>query len=105
MPRFLLPMLLLFAAVTTHAAPHRVFIAGDSTAADYGPERAPLMGWGQALPSYLDPAVWQVRNHAKAGRSARSSPSSGTPPVGGSRSPRPSRSVRRGRRCPPPSRS
>lgn len=72
MHRFLLPMLLLFAAVTTHAAPHRVFIAGDSTAADYGPERAPLMGWGQALPSYLDPAFWQVRNHAKAGRSARS---------------------------------
>ncbi|WP_426804564.1 GDSL-type esterase/lipase family protein [Stenotrophomonas sp. SrG] len=72
MHRFLLPMLFLFAAVSTHAAPHRIFIAGDSTAADYGPERAPLMGWGQALPSYLDPAVWQVRNHAKAGRSARS---------------------------------
>ena len=49
-----------------------MFIAGDSTAADYGPERAPQAGWGQALQSYLDPAAWQVRNHAKGGRSARS---------------------------------
>jgi lysophospholipase L1-like esterase/mannose-6-phosphate isomerase-like protein (cupin superfamily) len=54
------------------AAPQRVFIAGDSTAADYGPERAPQAGWGQALQGYLDPAAWQVRNHAKGGRSARS---------------------------------
>ncbi|MGH8036454.1 MAG: GDSL-type esterase/lipase family protein [Stenotrophomonas sp.] len=72
MHRVLLPLLLLLAVGTAHAAPHRVFIAGDSTAAEYGPERAPQAGWGQALQSYLDPAVWDVRNHAKGGRSARS---------------------------------
>jgi len=53
-------------------AAHRVFIAGDSTASDYGPERAPRQGWGMQLQSYLDPAAWEVRNHARSGRSARS---------------------------------
>ncbi|MCC4596212.1 GDSL-type esterase/lipase family protein [Xanthomonas campestris pv. phormiicola] len=70
--RLLLSVLLLLCAGSACAAPQRVFIAGDSTAADYGPERAPQAGWGQALQSYLDPAAWQVRNHAKGGRSARS---------------------------------
>lgn len=51
---------------------HRIFIAGDSTAAEYGPERAPQAGWGQMLQSWFDPAEWEVRNHAKGGRSARS---------------------------------
>lgn len=50
----------------------RVFIAGDSTAATYGPERAPQAGWGQALQSWLDDTQWQVRNHAIGGRSTRS---------------------------------
>ena len=54
------------------ATPHRVFIVGDSTASAYGPERAPRQGWGMQLQSYLDPAAWQVRNHAQSGRSARS---------------------------------
>ena len=53
-------------------ASRRILIAGDSTAAEYGPERAPQTGWGQALQSWFDPAQWEVRNHAKAGRSARS---------------------------------
>ncbi|MCD9088489.1 GDSL-type esterase/lipase family protein [Stenotrophomonas sp. SY1] len=53
-------------------ASQRVFIAADSTAASYGPERAPQAGWGQALQSWLDPAQWQVRNHAVGGRSTRS---------------------------------
>lgn len=69
---YLLPLLLMLVVGTTEAAPHRIFIAGDSTAAEYGPERAPQAGWGQALQSYLDPAAWEVRNHAKGGRSARS---------------------------------
>jgi lysophospholipase L1-like esterase/mannose-6-phosphate isomerase-like protein (cupin superfamily) len=62
-----------FAGIT-HAAEsaHRVFIAADSTAATYGPERAPQAGWGQALQSWLDPAQWEVRNHAIGGRSTRS---------------------------------
>ncbi len=52
--------------------PHRIFIAADSTAAEYGPERAPQAGWGQMLQSWFDPTRWEVRNHAKGGRSARS---------------------------------
>jgi lysophospholipase L1-like esterase/mannose-6-phosphate isomerase-like protein (cupin superfamily) len=70
--RLLLSAWLLLCAGVACAEPQRVFIAGDSTAADYGPERAPQAGWGQALQSYLDPAAWQVRNHANGGRSARS---------------------------------
>lgn len=70
--RLLLSVLLLLCTGVACAEPQRVFIAGDSTAADYGPERAPQAGWGQALQRYLDPAAWQVRNHAKGGRSARS---------------------------------
>lgn len=56
----------------TEPAPRRVFIAGDSTASDYGPERAPRQGWGMQLQSFLDPKAWSVRNHAQSGRSARS---------------------------------
>lgn len=69
-----MPALLLLAlsSATAHAEPVRVFIAGDSTAAEYGPERAPQAGWGQALQSYLDPARFAVRNHARGGRSTRS---------------------------------
>ena len=59
-------------AIAAEPMPRRIFIAGDSTASEYGPERAPRQGWGQQLQSFLDPAVWQVRNHAQAGRSSRS---------------------------------
>lgn len=72
MLRLLLSLSLLIAVPSALCAPHRVFIAGDSTAAEYGPKRAPQAGWGQALQSYLDPATWEVRNHAKGGRSTRS---------------------------------
>jgi lysophospholipase L1-like esterase/quercetin dioxygenase-like cupin family protein len=65
-------LLLLLSSTAAHAAPVRVFIAGDSTAAKYGPDRAPQAGWGQMLQSYLDPARIEVRNHAKGGRSTRS---------------------------------
>lgn len=51
--------------------PRQVFIAGDSTASDYGPERAPREGWGQQLQTFLDDG-YVVRNHAKSGRSSRS---------------------------------
>ena len=53
-------------------SPREVFIVGDSTASEYGPDRAPRQGWGMQLQSFLDPATWQVRNHAQSGRSARS---------------------------------
>ncbi|MBP3985750.1 cupin domain-containing protein [Pseudoxanthomonas helianthi] len=54
------------------AAPRHVFVVGDSTASEYGPERAPRQGWGMQLQSFLDPKAWQVRNHAQSGRSSRS---------------------------------
>lgn len=59
-------------AFQAEAAPRRVFVAGDSTVAEYGPERAPRNGWGQQLQSFLDPAYYEVRNHAVGGRSSRS---------------------------------
>jgi len=67
-------MALLLSAWLVHAAdgPRRVFVVGDSTASTYGPERAPRTGWGQVLQTYLDPARFEVRNHARSGRSARS---------------------------------
>lgn len=65
-------LLLLLSSTAAHAAPVRLFIAGDSTAAEYGPDRAPQAGWGQMLQSYLDPARFEVHNHAKGGRSTRS---------------------------------
>ncbi|MBD9370889.1 GDSL-type esterase/lipase family protein [Xanthomonas sp. XNM01] len=73
----LLPALLALGAISDAVArpaadARRVLIAGDSTAATYGPERAPRQGWGQQLQGFLDPAVWEVRNHAMGGRSARS---------------------------------
>ena len=56
-----------------HAAPPRqVFIAGDSTASPYGPERAPREGWGQQLQGFLAEDAYVVRNHAQSGRSSRS---------------------------------
>jgi lysophospholipase L1-like esterase/quercetin dioxygenase-like cupin family protein len=77
--RCLACVVLLLCAAATHAAqpsaspgPRRVFIAGDSTASQYGPERAPRQGWGMQLQSFLDPKAWDVRNHAQSGRSARS---------------------------------
>ena len=51
--------------------PVRVFIAGDSTASAYPPERAPRQGWGMQLQRYLADGA-EVRNHAQSGRSARS---------------------------------
>jgi len=47
-----------------------IFIAGDSTAAEYGPPRYPQMGWAMVLKCSLDPTV-QVENIAKGGRSTR----------------------------------
>ena len=56
---------------TANAAPPRVFIAGDSTASAYPPERAPREGWGMQLQHYLADGV-EVHNDAQSGRSARS---------------------------------
>lgn len=61
---------LLCLCATVQAAP-RIFIAGDSTAAHYGPERYPQMGWGMVLACHL-PADITVINRAMGGRSTKS---------------------------------
>lgn len=48
-----------------------VFLAGDSTVADYPPERLPMLGWGAKLGSFLDGTV-RVVNAAVNGRSSKS---------------------------------
>lgn len=47
-----------------------VFICGDSTAATYAPERAPITGWGQLLCDLIPEA--KVVNCAVGGRSTKS---------------------------------
>ena len=47
-----------------------IYICGDSTAATYAPERAPITGWGQLLGEYF-PGV-NVVNKAVGGRSTKS---------------------------------
>jgi lysophospholipase L1-like esterase len=62
------------AALTLAASPafaERIVIAGDSTASDYPPARAPQMGWGQALPYFAAEGV-EIVNLAVSGRSTKS---------------------------------
>ena len=47
-----------------------VYICGDSTAASYRPEEAPIIGWGQVLPELLPDL--RVENRAAPGRSTKS---------------------------------
>lgn len=47
-----------------------IYICGDSTAATYAPEKAPITGWGQVLGEYL-PGV-SIVNKAMGGRSTKS---------------------------------
>ena len=47
------------------------FLCGDSTMATYGPDRAPMTGWGQPLQSLVPESVF-VQNEAIAGRSSKS---------------------------------
>ncbi|MQP65276.1 G-D-S-L family lipolytic protein [Niveispirillum sp. SYP-B3756] len=48
----------------------KIFIAGDSTAASYKPDRFPQMGWGMVLKCSLD-ASQNVVNRAMGGRSTK----------------------------------
>lgn len=48
-----------------------IHLAGDSTMAAYGPDKAPMQGWGQRLEDFVRPGV-AVRNHAAPGRSTLS---------------------------------
>jgi lysophospholipase L1-like esterase len=59
------------AVVAAPAPPMQVFIAGDSTAAEMGPELYPQFGWGMVLKCAFGDDV-TVRNHAKSGRSSKS---------------------------------
>jgi lysophospholipase L1-like esterase len=51
--------------------PMQIVMIGDSTAAPYGPERYPQLGWAQVLPCALD-ANAVVIDDAKGGRSTKS---------------------------------
>ncbi len=50
----------------------RVFIAGDSTACDYEPSRAPRAGWGQMIGGFFDRNFISIENRAISGRSSMS---------------------------------
>src|SRR5210317_1557647 len=60
----------LFAPVSPALA-RNIFIVGDSTASEYGPESYPRMGWGQVLGDFYDDEV-VVFDMARSGRSAKS---------------------------------
>lgn len=62
------PLLL---AAAAPLAPARVFIASDSTAQDYKPEKYPQSGWGTMLRCAFGPEV-TVENRAIGGRSTKS---------------------------------
>ena len=47
-----------------------IYVCGDSTAASYKPEEAPITGWGQVLGEFI-PGV-RVENRAMGGRSTKS---------------------------------
>ena len=61
---------LLSLAASPAAAEPRIFIASDSTAADYSVDRYPQVGWGMMLPCGLAADV-EVVNRAIGGRSTR----------------------------------
>lgn len=48
----------------------KIYICGDSTAATYMPDEAPITGWGQALGEFIGDI--RVENRAKGGRSTKS---------------------------------
>ncbi|WP_051620595.1 rhamnogalacturonan acetylesterase [Paenibacillus sp. UNC451MF] len=49
----------------------RIYIAGDSTAANYPPEQSPMAGWGQMIGELLTDDA-EVCNEASCGRSSKS---------------------------------
>jgi lysophospholipase L1-like esterase len=57
--------------------PRAIYIVGDSTASTYDQNEAPLAGWGQALPLFLDPRNQVVVNYALSGASSKSFLASG----------------------------
>lgn len=49
----------------------KIFVAGDSTAADKQPDKRPETGWGQVIGRFFNEDV-QIRNYAINGRSSKS---------------------------------
>lgn len=66
---YLFSCLVLCAFAQADAAPKKIFIAGDSTAATYS--AADQQGWGGVFGDYFDPTKAQVVNRARGGRSSR----------------------------------
>lgn len=54
-----------------HTGRTTVYLAGDSTVADYPHERHPMLGWGARLISLLEPGI-RIVNAATNGRSSKS---------------------------------
>ena len=63
---------LTWASMAFLAPPHRLFVIGDSTAAEYPAARAPLSGWAQALQAQCKAESVQVIDKALPGRSSKS---------------------------------
>ena len=71
MRRVLAAAAVLLALAASPASAERIFIASDSTAANYGADRYPQVGWGMMLKCGLAADV-EVINRAIGGRSTRS---------------------------------
>lgn len=50
----------------------QIFVVGDSTVADYGASKYPMMGWGQVLQFFFEADEIAVENRARGGRSTKS---------------------------------
>ena len=66
-----LGMLLAAGIAVCSTAQTTIFVAGDSTAANYSKARAPMTGWAQVLNHYTGKGV-RVENRAAGGRSTKS---------------------------------
>jgi lysophospholipase L1-like esterase len=61
-------LLLVFAGVPKKKI--KIYLIGDSTMCNYGPDRAPLTGWGMPFVNFFDSTV-TIDNRARGGRSTR----------------------------------
>lgn len=59
--------------ISDNPVPNRtLWIGGDSTACNYYPlDSSEQCGWGQLMPKFVDPSLFQVRNMAASGQCAR----------------------------------
>lgn len=70
LPVFLLISIALMSFLLHQPKKIRVWLIGDSTVCFYGPERAPITGWGMPFSGFFDSSV-QTNNRARGGRSTR----------------------------------